>query len=332
MAVGEGFVAKNAAKTDASTTAYFTYITSNRWLQTRLEVLVLGAALFAVLSRETLSPSMVGLALSYSLTVTEDVTWMVLSFCDLQNSMDSVKRIHEYVQKNPEAPTATVADVTLPEKWPSEGRVEFRNYSTRYRQGLNLVIKGIFFEVQPTEKVGIVGRTGADKSSLRPALFRIVKAANSHWAKASHNGEDMDADLTKARLQQQKEDMVDLEKVAVDEDGGLIWIDGIDISTVGLSRLRTHLAIIPQDPTLSAGTVRENLDPFDELQDADLWEALERAHLKDHIASLTRGLAFMVSQNGDNFSVGQRLLICLARALLRRTKIWCSMKRLPRWM
>ncbi|KAF9207283.1 hypothetical protein BGZ59_011254 [Podila verticillata] len=235
MAAGERFVAENAAKTDASTTAR---------LQIRLEAL--GA-------------------------VTEDVTWMDRSFCDLQNSLVSVERIHEYVQKNPEAPSAMVADVTLPEKRPSEGRVEFRNYSTRYCQGLDLVIKSISFEVQPAERVGIVGRTGAGKSSLTLALFR-------------------------------NEDMVDLEKVAVDEDGGSIWIDGIDISTVGLSRLRTHLAIIPQDPTLFAGTVRENLDLFDELQDADLWEAPERAHLKDHIASLTGGLAFMVSQNGDNFS------------------------------
>ncbi|KAF9369447.1 hypothetical protein CPC16_004500, partial [Podila verticillata] len=206
MAAGERFVAENAAKTDVSTAAYFTYITSKRWLQIRLEalgaVIVLGAALFAVLSRETLSPSM----------VTEDVNWMVQSFCDLQNSLVSVERIHEYVQKNPEAPSAMVADVTLPEKWPSEGRVEFRNYSTRYRQGLDLVIKSISFEVQPAEKVGIVGRTGADKSSLTLALFRIVKAANSHWARASHNGEDMDADLTKTRQQQQKEDMVNLEK------------------------------------------------------------------------------------------------------------------------
>ncbi|KFH63064.1 hypothetical protein MVEG_11101 [Podila verticillata NRRL 6337] len=207
MAAGERFVAENAAKTDASTTAYFTYITSNRRLQIRLEalgaVIVLGAALFAVLSRETLSPSMVGLALSYSLTVTEDVTWMDRSFCDLQNSLVSVERIHEYVQKNPEAPSAMVADVTLPEKRPSEGRVEFRNYSTRYCQGLDLVIKSISFEVQPAERVGIVGRTGAGKSSLTLALFRNVEAANSHWARASHNGEDMDVDPIKARQQQQ---------------------------------------------------------------------------------------------------------------------------------
>ncbi|KAG0348379.1 hypothetical protein BG005_011567 [Podila minutissima] len=317
MGANERFISDNAKKADLAASALFAWVSSNRWLQIRLEslggVVVLAAALFAVLSCESLGTESVGLALSYAMSVTLDITWLVRSYCDLQNQLVAVERVDEYALKNPEAPAET--DAKLPENWPQAGRIEFRNYSTRYRQGLDLVVKDISFEVQPAEKVGIVGRTGAGKSSLTLALFRIIEAANSHWAKASHNGTDTDADPSK------KDEIADLEKVEVEEDGGSIWIDGVDISTVGLRYLRQHLAIIPQDPTLFVGTIRENLDPFEELHDADLWEALERAHLKEHIASLAGGLSFKVSQNGDNFSVGQRSLICLARALLRKTKI-----------
>ncbi|GJJ74849.1 ATP-binding cassette, subfamily C (CFTR/MRP), member 1 [Entomortierella parvispora] len=319
MEVDERFIHDNERKSSTSANAYFTYQMVARWLQIRLEtlgaVIVLAAALFSVLDRRSLSPGMIGMSLSYAMTVTSTISQLIRNFCDLQNQLVSVERVDEYLNKNPESPQVVDEDNKLPENWPREGRVEFKNYSTRYRQGLDLVIKNINFEVLPAEKVGIVGRTGAGKSSLTLALFRIVEAANSHWAKASHNGADVDTVLS------EEEQIVDLEKVEVEEDGGSIWIDGVDISTVGLSRLRRSLAIIPQDPTLFAGTVRENLDPFDELEDAALWEALERAHLKEYISSLSGGLSFKVSQNGDNFSVGQRSLICLARALLRKTKI-----------
>lgn len=98
-------------------------------------------------------------------------------------------------------------------------------------------------------------------------------------------------------------------------------IDGIDISTIGLYDLRSRLAVIAQEPVLFKGTIRSNMDPFGYFSDADLWEALRRVHMKDTIASLPLGLDTQVSEDGSNFSAGQRQLICVARALLRRSKI-----------
>ncbi|KAG0199405.1 Multidrug resistance-associated protein 6 [Mortierella sp. GBA30] len=227
-----------------------------------------------------------------------------------------MERVKEYTDLKTEAPDVT--DITLPPNWPSEGRISFQNYSTRYREGLDLVIKNISVEISPGEKVGIVGRTGAGKSSLTLALFRIVEAANSYWARQSENNNAAVADVA-ARIPNLHRD--NRRGIEEDEDGGKIEVDGVNISEIGLQQLRQHLAIIPQDPTLFAGTVRDNLDPFQELDDIDLWQALERSYLKDYIVALPGGLQYEVSQNGENFSVGQRSLICLARALLRKTKI-----------
>lgn len=311
------FIADNASRSDLASNAHFVWAVGNRWLNVRLEslgsVIVLAASLFAVLARNSVNPSMVGMSLAYALNITVDITWLVRCLCEVQFEMVAVERTDEYSNKNQEAPNFT--DVTVPENWPGEGHLSFKSYSTRYRQGMDLVLKKVSFEVLPGEKVGIVGRTGAGKSSLTLALFRIIEAANSHWAKASHNGADMDEDPTKVV------EVAELQKVEVEEDGGSIWIDGIDISTVGLEQLRQHLAIIPQDPTLFVGTVRDNLDPFDQATDAEIWEALDRAHLKTYLSTMPGGLSYEVTQNGDNFSVGQRSLICLARALLRKTKI-----------
>lgn len=277
------FIDENAAKVDANQKAYYPNVASNRWLAIRLEfigsTIVFLAALFAVIGRGSVSAGLVGLSISYALSVTQSLNWMVRMSSELETNIVAVERIKEYTEIETEAP-AVIETSRPPFNWPDRGMVEFINYTVRYREGLDLVLKGIDCRINGGERIGICGRTGAGKSSLTLSLFRIIEAA-----------------------------------------GGRIVIDGIDISTIGLEDLRTQLNIIPQDPVLFSGTVRSNLDPLNRYEDSQIWRALERSHLKEAIQALELKLDAPVNEGGENFSVGQRQLICLARALLRKTKI-----------
>ncbi|KAJ9691138.1 hypothetical protein PVL29_013352 [Vitis rotundifolia] len=263
-------------------------ISSNRWLTIRLETLgglmICLTATFAVMenSREenpVAFASTMGLLLSYTLNITSLLSGVLRQASRAENSFNAVERVGTYVDLPSEAPTIVESN-RPPPGWPSSGSIRFEDVVLRYRPELPPVLHGISFKISPSEKLGIVGRTGAGKSSMINALFRIVE----------------------------------LER-------GRIWIDEYDIAKFGLTDLRKVLSIIPQSPVLFSGTVRFNLDPFNEHNDADLWEALERAHLKDVIRRNSFGLDAEVAEGGENFSVGQRQLLSLARALLRRSKI-----------
>ncbi|CAI5646212.1 unnamed protein product [Oreochromis niloticus] len=228
-------------------------------------------ALFVVLSsNDLISPSLKGLAISYSLQLTGMLQYVARLSIEVEARFNSAERLQEYVTNCKSEAPRHVKETQIPQDWPSSGGVSFVDYKMRYRENTPIVLNGIDFHIQPGEKLGIVGRTGSGKSSLGVALFRLVEPA-----------------------------------------AGTMLIDGVDIMSIGLQDLRSKLSVIPQDPVLFVGTVRYNLDPFNKYTDEEIWAALEKSYMKDSISKL----------EGKLEAHGQRQLICMARALLRNSKI-----------
>uniref|UniRef100_A0A8C4Q402 ABC-type glutathione-S-conjugate transporter n=1 Tax=Eptatretus burgeri TaxID=7764 RepID=A0A8C4Q402_EPTBU len=276
------FLEHNRKVVDTNLLSVYLWIVSNRWLAVRLELVgtlfVLFATLFAVISRQSLMGGIVGLSISYALNVTQTLNWLVRQTSELETNIVAVERVVEYSRAETEAPW--VREHRPSTGWPQHGRITFENYCLRYRPELELILQDISCHIHPGEKVGVVGRTGAGKSSVTNGLFRILEAAR-----------------------------------------GRILIDGIDISSIGLHDLRNQLTIIPQEPVLFSGSLRMNLDPRGQYSSVELWRALEMAHLHQQVQEMPGGLDHLISEGGDNLSVGQRQLVCLARALLRRSRI-----------
>ncbi|XP_054614670.1 multidrug resistance-associated protein 1 [Dunckerocampus dactyliophorus] len=277
------FIRESDRRVDHNQKAYYPSIVANRWLAIRLEFvgscIVSSAALFAVIARKNLSPGIMGLSISYALQLTASLTWLVRMSSDVETNIVAVERVKEYSDTEKEAEWKHEPS-SLPSGWPTEGCIDFKCFGLRYRHDLDLAIRNITVSIKGGEKVGIVGRTGAGKSSLTLGLFRIIEAAE-----------------------------------------GQIFIDGVNIAELGLHELRSRITIIPQDPVLFSGSLRMNLDPFDSYSDDDIWRALEFSHLKSFVSGLPDKLSHECSEGGENLSVGQRQLLCLARALLRKTKI-----------
>ncbi|EGV63978.1 Transporter of the ATP-binding cassette (ABC) [Yamadazyma tenuis] len=298
------FMKQNLSKIDTNNKPFFYIWVANRWLSLRVDsagaLVLFCAGVFVLLSVGKIDAGLAGLSLTYAIAFNESALWIVRLYSNVEMNMNSVERLQEYFDIEQEPPFE-IPETEPRSTWPEKGEIEVEDVSLRYAPELPRVIKNISFHVNPKNKIGIVGRTGAGKSTIITAFFRFL-----------------------------------------DPETGRILIDGVDICKIGLKNLRQAITIIPQDPTLFTGTIKTNLDPFDEYTEAQMFEALRRVNLVSSEELQTAynatassssssapeenvnqflNLESSVSEGGGNLSQGQRQLMCLARSLLRSPKV-----------
>ncbi|KAL8092113.1 hypothetical protein AgCh_034414 [Apium graveolens] len=254
-----------------------------KWLMLRL--IAFSSITFAfllVLSmyfRKSIDPAIAGLAVTYGLTLNNNLSGVIWCLCHWETKMISVERILQYMTIPSEAPL--IVQENRPDiSWPSTGEIDIHNLQVQYAPHLPIILQGVTCTFPAGMKTGIVGRTGSGKSTLVQALFRVIEPRT-----------------------------------------GYIVIDGVDISSIGLQDLRSKLSIIPQDPTMFQGTIRSNLDPLDQYTDVQIWDTLDKCQLGDEVRKMEKKLDSNVHENGENWSMGQRQLVCLGRILLEKSKV-----------
>ncbi|KAH3669246.1 hypothetical protein OGAPHI_001367 [Ogataea philodendri] len=290
------FLKVNGKLIDNMNESTFTFQAIQRWVASNLELMVCGLSfvicLLCTFGVFNIKGAYAGLILTYVFNIVGILSFLLRSATEVENQMNSVERLKFYAFDLQQEAAFDVPENDPESEWPAFGAISFNSASMKYREGLPYAVKGLDLKVGAGEKIGVCGRTGAGKSSVMYCLFRLA------------------------------------------EYDGQITIDGVDISKIGLHKLRTKLSIIPQDPVLFSGTVRSNLDPFQEHSDDKLWTVLTKAGLIDasiidqvkvqkksdrnlHKFHLER----LVEDDGSNFSLGERQLLALARALVKGSRI-----------
>ncbi|XP_064609513.1 ATP-binding cassette sub-family C member 5-like [Liolophura sinensis] len=243
-------------------------------------MLSLITSVLVVVFRQQIPSQMGGLALSLLIQAMTLIGPLIQFACQFEARMTSVERLDEYIKTLKSEGLQKKVTTSVAADWPRSGDVTFNEVCMAYDTNKKLVLKNVSFSVISGQSIGIIGRTGAGKSSLGTALFRLVELSS-----------------------------------------GSILIDGVDIAQLSLHQLRSRLSVIPQEPVLFAGSLRRNLDPINTCTDEDIWTALEKSQLKEKVYHLPGQLEYYVENNGENFSVGERQLICMTRALLRNAPI-----------
>lgn len=326
------FIHAFEGKMNENTRANYNNKTADRWLSLRLELIgsvVAGlAAVFSanvaisgsVSGQESDSnfASLAGLSLLLSISLTGLLNWCVRSFAQLEAAMNACERVLHYTEniqqeaawtskeleelyeasKRSSLPPSDPSGValaansgdaaTFTPEWPQKGEIVLKNLRMRYRSDTPLVLKGLNVTIAGGERIGVVGRTGSGKSSLLLTLLRLVEPS------LMDNMEQYEAPIE---------------------------IDGVDVLRIGLRELRSRLGIIPQNPVLFSGTIRGNIDIFDQFSDDQIWTALEKCGLKKAVEEMPGDLFAPVAEYGENLSAGMRQMLVLGRALLRQCRV-----------